>query len=103
MVTGERVCTPYVRVKRSDIARQWTGPPLRGGHTHLSGNDDLTVARVDHEGRLELGRLRVAGIVAHLVMITPLLHPALASRIRTLGLVVHFAPPPQVARGSCDR
>jgi len=57
----------------------------------LVRDDDFMVARVDHEDGEELGRVRVAGIVAHLVMITRLLHPALADLIRTLGLVVHFA------------
>src|SRR5689334_1781452 len=57
----------------------------------LVRNDDLTVARVDHEDGEKLGRFRVAGIVAHLVMITRLLRPALASLIGAFGLVVDFA------------
>jgi hypothetical protein len=48
----------------------------------LVRNDDLTVARVDHEDGEKLGRFRVAGIVAHLVMITRLLRPALAQPYR---------------------
>ena len=54
-------------------------PPARQPHS-LVRHDDLFVARVDHEDGEELGRLRVAGIVAHLVVIARLLRPALSPK-----------------------
>src|SRR3546814_17017444 len=57
----------------------------------LVRNHDLTLACVDHEYGKQLRRSRGTGILADLVMIPRLLHPALAGLISMLRRVVHLA------------
>src|SRR4029450_5534468 len=69
-----------------------SAPPCGTERTWLLvRNDDLAIARVDHEYRKQLRRRRGAGILADLVMIARLLGPALAGLIGTLRRIVHLA------------
>src|SRR5215208_5423690 len=76
---------------RTKFAREHRRKRTQLGHRLLVRNDDLTIARVDHEYGQQLGRRRRAGILADLMMIARPLGPALADLKGALGRIVHLA------------